>query len=209
MRVPALLTSERSGAPKLGPCIACVLILATACSGPRKEIAERFDRYMAASNAHDLAALASMTHDDIVWRFGPFEFRGKEEALRPNGSDLGLNTTLEVMEAVVRGDTVDAVVIERNDATRAYGPDSLVHYARYVFRDGLVWRKSAYRPSQTMSDFQLRGEPFRQWARETYPERSRFLFGNPEEGVFGVEPGRELSRLLGEWVDADRPGQNH
>lgn len=188
--------------------IGCGLILAAACSGADDDVRARFERYLAASNAHDLATLASMTHEDIVWRFGPFEFRGKEEALLPNGSDIGLNTSLELVDLVVRGDTVDALLFERNDATRAYGPDSLVHHARYVFRDGLVWRKGAYAPAENMAEFQRRGEPFRAWVGTTYPERGRRLFGGRPADSFGDEAGRELSNLLTEWVAAGRPGRD-
>jgi ketosteroid isomerase-like protein len=183
-----------------------VVTLTASCVVVSSDSEALLREYLAASNAHDLATLRSLTHSDIIWRLGPFVFEGKEEALRPHGTDLGLSGSFESSDVVVRGDTVEVVLIERNDATRAYGPDSLVHYARYVFRDGLMWRKEAYRLSESIPDFRRRGEPFRAWVSGVYPDRARRLFDDEGADLFGVERSRLLSQLLTEWVDAGRPG---
>jgi len=80
-----------------------------------------FDRYLAVSNAHDLNRLEAMTAADVIWQLGPWTLHGKEKALGPHYSDLLNHTRLEARDVVVRGDTVECTLIERNDATRAYG----------------------------------------------------------------------------------------
>jgi len=184
-----------------------IAMLLVSCSTREPDTRARFERYMAAANAHDLGALADMTHDDIVWQLGPYRLVGKEAALAPHGTDLAMHTMLEVRDVTIRGDTVEHILIERNDATRAYGPDSLVQYARKVFRDGLMWRKEPWRPSPDMAEFNRRGAPFRAWIRVEHPEAYEVL--RPESSraaPFGLARGRLISQLLSEWVAAGKPG---
>jgi hypothetical protein len=184
-----------------------LLILVASCSAGRPDTRALFERYMAAANAHDLDALAAMTHDDVIWQLGPYRLVGKGAALAPHGTDLGMHTTLEVRDITIRGDTVEHVLIERNDATRAYGPDSLVHFSRKVFRDGLLWRQEPWRPSPNMAEFERRAAPFRAWIRAVHPEAYEFLRPDSTRGVpFGLERGQLVSKLLSEWVAAGKPG---
>jgi ketosteroid isomerase-like protein len=164
------------------------------------------ERYLAASNAHDLTALESMTADDVVWRFGPWTFQGKEEALRPHVADLILHTRLEARNVVARGDTVECTLIEWNDATRAHGPDSLVHYPRYVFRGDMVTVKEPWAPSPSMAEFNGRAAPFRAWVRTEHPEALAVILdpdGTPSWTRDALEKTREL---LERWVAAGKPG---
>ena len=187
--------------------LATATLLATACSPRQTDTSILFERYMAAANAHDLDALAAMTHEDIVWQLGPYRLVGKQAALAPHGTDLAMHSRFEVRDVRIRGDTVEHVLIERNDATRAYGPDSVVQYSRKVFRDGLMWRKEPWRPSPDMAEFNRRGAPFRAWIREAHPEAFRVLRpDSSSDAPFGVERGRLVSRLLSEWVAAGMPG---
>jgi hypothetical protein len=96
-------------------------------------------------------------------------------------------------------------LIERNDATRAYGLDSLVHYSRKVFRDGRVWRKEPWLPSPNMADFNRRAAPFWAWIRSAHPEALEVLIPDSAGAhPFGETRGRLYSALLKEWVSAGR-----
>jgi ketosteroid isomerase-like protein len=178
----------------------------TGCSDRTTSTAEVFQRYLAASNAHDLEALAAMTADDIVWQLGPWTLVGQEKALRPHYADLINHTVLEAREVVVRGDTVECTLIERNDATRAHGPDSLVHYARYVFEAGLVVKKEPWAPSESLRELNRRAEPFRSWVREEHPEALAVILdsnGTPRWTRDAVELVHEIRKA---WVAAGKPG---
>lgn len=70
------------------------------------KVREWHRRYMEASNAHDLETLRAMTSDDIVWRLGPWTLVGKEQALLPHENDLVMNTTLDVRNVRITGNTV-------------------------------------------------------------------------------------------------------
>jgi hypothetical protein len=181
--------------------------LLVACgTQPPSEARAVFDRYMAAANAHDLATLAAMTDAGVIWQLGPYRLVGKEAALGPYYADLALHTTLAYRGVTIRGDTVEDVVIERNDATRAYGPDSLVHYARYVFRHGLMWRKEEWKPSPDLPEFVRRGAPFRAWVRRVHPDVDEKLRPDSTYGPFGEVRARLLASMLQEWLAAGKPG---
>jgi len=183
-----------------------VLLVCAACVERAPSPRDLFDRYLAASNAHDLEALEAMTDDDIVWQLGPWTLEGKEKALSPNYADLLNHTTLLARDVVVRGDTVECTVIERNDATRAYGPDSLIHYPRYVFEDGLLKIKEGWRRDTSFAELNRHAEPFRAWVRATHPESLMAILdstGAPRWTRGSIEKTREMLRA---WIAAGKPG---
>ncbi|NIR46807.1 MAG: nuclear transport factor 2 family protein [Gemmatimonadetes bacterium] len=183
-----------------------ITAIGLACSDQAPSTAEIFERYIAASNAHDLETLERMTADDIVWQLGPWTLVGKEEALRPHYADLVNHTVLEAREVVVRGDTVECTLVERSDATRAYGPDSLITHARYVFEEGLVVKKEPWAPSPSLMELNGRSEPFRRWVREQHPEALAVIVdstGTPRWTRSAVDIVHELREA---WVATGKPG---
>lgn len=185
--------------------IIALLIIMAACSNKRNDTSTLFSRYLEASNAHDLETLEEMTDDDIVWKIGPYTLTGKEEALPPHAYDAIMNTSLDPSDIVVRGDTVECVLIERNDVTRAFGVDGLVHYARYVFRNGLMYRKEPWKEPMSNSRFTENLKKFRAWMGEEHPGELIELDSLGTISHFGLEVGELRSRLLREWVEAGRP----
>jgi ketosteroid isomerase-like protein len=182
------------------------MLLSTACSHRAPSTRELFERYLAASKAHDLAALADMISDSVVWRLGPWTLRGKAQSLSLHYADLINHTTLEARDVVIRGDTVECTLVERNDATRAYGRDSLVHYPRYVFRDGLVKVKEGWKRDTSLAALNRHAEPFHAWVRETHPEAIPVILdstGTPRWTRQAVDKTRQM--LLA-WIDAGKPG---
>ncbi len=186
--------------------VSATIVLAVACAQPKPTTRQLFDDYLAASNAHDLATLDLMTSNDIVWLLGPWALSGKEEALRPHYADLVNHTSLEAHDVTVRGDTVECTLIERNDGTRAHGPDSLIHYARYVFHDGLVIKKEPWAPSPSMAEFNRRAQPFRAWVRNELPEALSVILDSTGTPQWTREAVDMTHLMRNEWVEAGKPG---
>ena len=172
---------------------------------PHPDIRAQYLRYLEASNAHDLDTLASMTADDIVWHLGPYELRGKPEALLPHESDAVMNTTLEVRDLRVEGQVVECEVIERNDMLQAAGIESWRHYARFVFDEtGRITLKEPWRTSLDDAEAEKRMQPFREWVRTNHPQ-SVPNFDDITD-CFGIEPAKRSRQLMQDWVAAGRPG---
>jgi hypothetical protein len=103
-------------------------------------------------------------------------------ALRPHLVDSLLHATLEPRDVVIRGDTVECSLIERNDAMRWVGLDSVVHYPRYVFKDGLVILKEARKPAPLMQELIHRWQPYWQWVGKAHPEAEAVLLDSLGRG---------------------------
>lgn len=164
------------------------------------QMRELLRRYMEASNNHDIDTLISMTADDAVWLLGPYKLEGKENVIKPNKLDEGANTRLEYRNVLVKGNTVEFELIERNDISDALGTSAAHHYPRFTFRDGLVIRKEPWKNDAESSEKDKKiWEAFRKWVREEKPEeRAKFidLDGNL---IFSRESGIIMSRLAKEW----------
>jgi ketosteroid isomerase-like protein len=186
--------------------VSATIVLAVACTKPEPTTRQRFDDYLAASNAHDLATLELMTSNDIVWLLGPWVFSGKEEALRPQYADLVNHTSLKEHDVTVRGDTVECILVERNDATGAHGPDSLIHYVRYVFHDGLLVKKEPSAPSPSLAELNRRAQPFRAWVRDEHPEALSVILDSNGSPQWTREAVDLVHLLRHEWVEAGKPG---
>jgi uncharacterized protein (TIGR02246 family) len=174
------------------------------------KIRELHRKYMKASNSHDYETLASMTAENAVWLLGSYKLVGKDEVLRPHTIDEGANTRLEYSNVVVRGDTVEFVLIERNDINDALGTNGMYHYPRFIFKDGLVIKKEPWkRGDQSSKDDKKILEAFRMWVREERPnERAKFI--DPDGNfVFSRESGIIMSRLAKEWTAIQSIKQIH
>lgn len=168
-------------------------------------VREQYLRYMEASNAHDIEALASMTADDIVWHLGQYVLRGKPEALLPHESDAVMNTALEVRDLRVDGRIVECEVIERNDMLRAAGIERWRHFARYVFDEtGRVVLKEPWRTSPDDAEVARRFKPYREWRRVNHPESVPDF--DDMADVWGSKPATRSRQLMQAWVAAGRPG---
>jgi predicted ester cyclase len=173
---------------------------------PDSKVREWHRRYMQASNAHDLEKLRAMTSDDVVWHLGPWTLVGKEQALLPHENDLVMNTTLEVRNVRITGNTVEREVIERNDALRSVGMESWRHYSRIVFNDqGLVVHKDAWKKSPDDQEAARRFLPFRQWMAQHHPDAVPD-FNGPPGNAWGRERAVRMRELREEWITAGRPG---
>jgi hypothetical protein len=161
-----------------------------------------FDQYVDAVNAHDLETLASLTAPDAKWG----SLVGRDALLRQNEFDIETGIRLETRDVSVQGNAVEATLIERTDFTRAHGPESTIHYVRFVFQNGMVVSKSRTRPDPQTDEFMSRTIPFRQWVRQTHPEAVEKLTSAPRVLIITKESGVLTAELLAEWVSLGRPG---
>jgi hypothetical protein len=165
-------------------------------------------RYMTASLRHDLATLRRLTREDVVWQLGPRTFRGRDEVLGPNEYDAGIGNQLQYRNVVVRGDTVETELIERNDLIRAVGMAEVRGFPRYVFEDGLLVRKEPWRASEDLAELQARTDPLRRWIRTHHPEALEILVHEPGRLRFSRASGELMARLAREWDEAGAPGRS-
>ena len=129
------------------PLVALLAVWAMSCSRPEPPSLETLiDRYIEAANRHDIAAVRAMTAEDAEWRLGPYVLRGREEMMAPLAFDGGAHTVLEATKVVADGATVDCDLVERNDVIEAFGIPELHHFARFIFRSGLIFRIAPRRP---------------------------------------------------------------
>lgn len=171
------------------------------CTG-RPDAEALFQQYVAAVNAHDLETIASMTAPDAVW--GRRE--GREALMEQNRFDAAMGIQLTPRDIVSRGDTVEAILTERTASHRAHGPDSTLHYVRFVFLDGQLVSKGRTRPDPlTPEEFARHAQPFREWVSRTHPEAPSKLLSAPNIMRINEDTGRLLASLLDEWVRAGRP----
>jgi steroid delta-isomerase-like uncharacterized protein len=171
---------------------------------------ELLQKYMEASNNHDLETLASMTAEDAVWHLGPYKFDGKEEVLQPHTLDEGTNARLEYSNVVVKGNSVEFKLMERSDVSDSLGISALIHYPRFTFKDGLVIRKEAWKKDKKRSEHDKRiYEAYRKWIREEKPEeRAKFI--DPDGRlIFSRESGLIMARLAKEWRKKEDHKSSH
>jgi ketosteroid isomerase-like protein len=195
----------RTGSRGAGALLLAMLTCA-ACANGAPPSRKLFDRFLAASNDHDLETIGAMTANDIVWRLGPWTLNGRDQAMSLHYADLINHTTLQARDVVVRGDTVECTLIERNDATRAYGPDSLVHHVRYVFRNGMVTLKEAWKRDTSIAELNRHSEPFRAWVRATHPEALAVILDSTGAPRFTRDAVQEQHQMLERWIAAGKPG---
>lgn len=176
------------------------------CSKPRqRNVQDLVHEYVEASDAHDLDKLASMTADSAVWILGNIQLKGKEEVLGPNRLDAGANTRLEMSNLVVRGDTAKFELAEVNDILTALGINSIVHYPRLVFKDGLVVRKDQWKPNTMMPE---EASPnlgrFQQWIQDNKPDAIDRLFDQDGNFIFSRENGELMASLAREYSEREK-----
>ncbi len=165
------------------------------------DVKELFRRYTEAAIRHDLRTVRAMTAEDAVWVLGGQTLMGKEQVLGPNEFDIGMQTQLEYSNAVVKGNTVEFELTERNCLTHALGVKELHHYVRFVFEKGLVKRKEEWKDSPTLKQLAPRQmELLIKWAREKHPDDFAKLSDSKGHIIFGEETGVLTCKLANEWV---------
>ena len=147
------------------------LIFTAACAKEKKISLENIlVQYIESANRHDLNALAEITSDSTIWYLGPDTLIGVEEVMGPLSFDEGAQTELVLGKFVVRGDTIDFDMVERNNVLQALGIMELHHYPRFIFRDGLIYRIIPRRPPLELEAFVDSVVSFARWLADNDPD---------------------------------------
>ena len=176
------------------------IVLLTLCTKNREvEIQELHRRYMEASINHDIKTLKEMMAEDIVWELELFTFQGKEEALGPYEYDAGIENNIEYSNVVVRGDTVEFELVEKNELTKTFGMYEVRQFPRFIFKDGLVHKKELWKRSTDKRELSRRVKPFQKWIRKNHPEAMKMFFNSEKKFIHSRETGKLYVQLLKEW----------
>ena len=111
------------------------------------------EHYVEAANHHDVEAVRELTSEDAIWYLGPYTLTGRDQVMQPLKFDQGANTILIAKNIIVKGDTVDFDLEEKNDVLKVYGITQLHHFPRFIFRDGLIYRIIVRRPPLEQKEF--------------------------------------------------------
>ena len=179
--------------------ILIVLIFLSCAKDHEAEIQELHRQYIEASMNNDFETLRAMTAEDIVWQIGTFTLQGKEEALSLHEYYAGTNTVLEYSNVVVRGDTVEFVLDERNEIITAIEMEKIRTFPRYVFKDGLVREKEMWKLSKDREEYHRLAQPMRSWISSEHPEAIERLFDSENKWVFSRGNGELMVQLARQW----------
>lgn len=177
--------------------ITLIVVCFLLCSAETNEEIHR--KYMEASINHDIETLRSLTSENIVWILGRYTLVGREEVLGPNLYDAGLENELDYRNVIVKGDTVECELLERNDIFRAAGIDEVRRFPRFIFKDGLLIKKEPYKPSKDMEELSRRQAPFQLWVRKNHPEAIEKFLDSEGNFIFSRENGVLIRSLAIEW----------
>lgn len=158
------------------------------------------ERYLKASNRHDLKTLRAMTAEDAVWKLGSDLLAGRDEVLRPNTCDAGANTRLNWSNLVAHGNTIEFELLERNDVLRALGIPELRRFVRFTFEDGLVKRKEETKPAVGIEALHAKGALFLTWLRRTHPDALGQIMTSEGKFMYSRESCRIEAKLAAEWA---------
>ncbi len=166
-------------------------------SNEKSHLDETLRRYIAAANQHDIATLGAMIAEDAVWYLGQDTLVGRTEVLRPLEFDAGANTILNISNVNIRVDTVDFDLVERNDILTALGVSELHHFPRFIFREGLIYRKQARRPPLELEAFADSIRAFARWVGENNANDYDRLWPNGRF-AYGRDVAETMLRLIDE-----------
>ena len=187
------------GTRRLGIALLGALVAPSCATRPGTDLATVMREYVAAANRYDDTALARWIAPDAVWYLGGDTLSGREQVLEPHAFDAGAHTRLAARDLVVRGDTVDLELVERNDVLAELGIAELHHFPRFVFRDGSIVRIEARRPpleAQALAD-SLRS--FATWLRERDPALYDRLWPGARRFAYGRETAGLMVTLVRAW----------
>ncbi|UCH82665.1 MAG: nuclear transport factor 2 family protein [Candidatus Latescibacterota bacterium] len=127
-------------------------------------------RYLEAWRTHDIKTLTEMTSPDVVLEFGRGTLAGREHIINAVEFSAGANTTVEIGNIVVRGDTVEFEMAEKNDIVTACGIEALLHHPRLIFEDGKLVRKGEVKGNRTFRVYAEQLSILRSWIAKSRPD---------------------------------------
>lgn len=160
---------------------------------------EIHQKYMTASINHDIETLEKLTHDSIIWILGANTFKGKEAALGPNKYDKGTGAKLEYSNVTIRQDTVEFELFEQNGILTAMDMEGVKGYPRFIFKNGLLYKKELWKPSPDIPTMLQRSQPRRNWIKNNHPEIFQKFFDQKGNFIWSEENGKLQIQMAEEW----------
>ncbi len=157
------------------------------------------EKYLRAMEAHDMETLTKMTHPDVVVVRGRARATGREKFLAPIEFEAGVNATFEFKNIVVRGDTVDVDMIERNDLASIMGFTEFHHFPRFIFTDGVLVQRESRRATPELKAYAQELELMRSWLKTERPDINMLI--QDEQGRYKTtrKTGELLVKAANEW----------
>lgn len=184
------------------------IFLLASCAGERSSnLEDLVHEYVDACNLHDLEKLRGMLTDAVVWYLGADTLVGKDQVLGPLAYDQAINTYLEGSNLVVKGDTVEFELSEKNDVLRALGIDELRHFPRFIFKDGLILEKGPRKPYARAQELEGQLATFREWLQENHPDDLARLEAQDGSFIYNRDNGYLVVKLLKIWA-AERQSEH-
>ena len=159
------------------------------------------DRYLEAWKKHDISTLTEMTAQNVVLDFGRGTLVGREHIINAVEFSAGANTVVEISNVVVRGDTVEFELAEKNDIVTACGIEALLHYPRLVFENGLLVRKGEVKGSRTLRVYAEQLSILRSWIARSRPDIIEEI--TDERGAYRInrKTGELLALMARTWQE--------
>ena len=153
--------------------------------------------HVAAVNTDDIEKNLTFFTDDSVFEPDPAtKLSGKAQVRNLMEWDVGNNARLSIKNLRVEGNTVIAVLTEKNEGWRLLGID-IPFTATYEFRGRRIRRVKLEFSQESWKMFEDKFEPFAEWAKRTHPEEYQRM----NQAGYSAEGARLFLSLAREWRD--------
>jgi len=125
---------------------------------------------------------------------------GKDQVLGPLAYDEAINTYLEGSNMVVKGDTVEFELLEKNDVLTVLKIDELRHFPRFIFKEGLILEKASRKTYARAQELEEQIAAFREWLGENHPDDLARLEAPDGSLIYSSDNGYLVVKLLKIWA---------
>ncbi len=183
---------------------AILLALAVISCGGGRGTEDVAEKYMKALKTHDIPALSAMIAPDAVLDLGRGTLIGRQHIVAPAEFSAGANSILEFKNVVVRGDTVEFEMVEKNDIVTACGFEEILHYPRLIFEGGVLRRQEMVREMPKFRRYAEQLSLLRSWIRTNRPDLSERV--TTPTGGFKIsrEAGETMALMARAWRESKR-----
>jgi len=167
----------------------------SSCSKP--DLADIVKEHVASVNNDDIEKNLTLFTDDGVFEPDPAtKLSGKAQVRNLMEWDVVNHARLSIQDLKVEGNTVIAVLTEKNEGWRLLGID-IPFTATYEFRGRKIRSVKLEFSPESWKMFEDKFEPFAEWAKRTHPEEYQRM----NQAGYSAEGARLFLSLAREWRD--------
>ena len=186
------------------PLLLSLIFIASFSSCSRPNLADIVRKHVAAVNNDDVENnLTFFTDDGVFEPDAATKLSGKAQVRNLMEWDVVNNARLSIKDLKVEGNTVMAVLTEKNEGWRLLGIKELPFMAIYEFQHRQIRRVKLEFSSESWKIFEDAFKPFAEWAKQAQPEEYQRM----SEAGYSAEGARLFLSLAKEWrekTDAER-----